>query len=297
MERIDVKTGFLCNNNCLFCVQAHKKKFGNKTFDQLAGYLEASFPVHNQVVFTGGEPTIRQDIVELVRKAKQLGYSTIQIQSNGRMFAYKDFCRKIIKAGATEFALAIHGHIPELHDYLTGSAGSFKETLGGIKNLVALGQLVMTNTVVTKPNYRHLPDIARLLLDSGIRKMQFAFVHILGNAYVNRESIVPRKSLVEPFVKKAIEIGANRGADVTTEAIPYCFMRGCERFIVEKRIPHTKVFDLDYVIEDFTHVRQTEGKLKNVGCRPCRFFKKCEGPWREYPDLFGWEEFKAVSLR
>lgn len=294
MERIDLKTGFLCNNNCRFCVQAHKKQFGNKTTEELKEHLRASVSKFKEVVLTGGESTVRADILELVRFARKIGYTAIQLQTNGRMFAYKDFCKKMADAGANEFAIAIHGNTPQLHDYLTGAPGSFKQTLQGIKNLVSMDQLVLTNTVITKPNYPYLPDVARLLIDARVRRIQFAFVHIMGNAARNSLSVVPRKSLVEPFVKKAIDVGRLANARMTTEAIPYCFMDGYEESVTEKNIPKTKVFDLDYVIEDFTAVRRDEGKTKRKECRSCYFDKVCEGPWKEYPELYGWEEFHPV---
>jgi len=292
MERIDLKTGFICNNNCRFCVQAHKKRFGNKTTQELKKYLKDSAKMYHCVVFTGGEATIREDIFELVSFAKKLGYTLIQIQTNGRRFAYKEFCIKIIEAGANEFAVAIHGHKPELHDYLTASEGSFEQTLQGIKNLIALRQKVLTNTVITKSNFRHLPEISRLLVRIGVPCVQFAFVHILGNAFQYRHSIVPRKSLIAPYVKKAIDIGSSAGAKMTTEAIPFCFMSGYERYIAETDIPRTKVFDLDYTIEDFTVVRQNEAKVKGPLCATCEHNKICEGPWKEYTEIFGWQEFQ-----
>ncbi len=292
MERIDLKTGFICNNNCRFCVQAHKKEFGNKSTHELKKYLKNSAKMCHCVVFTGGEATIREDIFELVAFAKKLGYTLIQIQTNGRRFAYKEFCLKMIEAGANEFAIAIHGHNPELHDYLTATKGSFEETLQGIRNLISLHQKVLTNTVITKSNFRHLPEVSRLLVQAGVPNIQFAFVHVLGNASKYRLSIVPRKSLVAPYVKRAIDIGSSAGAKMTTEAIPFCFMPGYERYIAETHIPRTKVFDLDYTIEDFTLVRQNEAKVKGQICTACKHRKICEGPWKEYAEMFGWHEFQ-----
>ena len=47
----------------------------------------------NGVVFTGGEPTIHDSIIESLKTAKKLNFETIQVQTNGRMFAYPDFCK------------------------------------------------------------------------------------------------------------------------------------------------------------------------------------------------------------
>jgi MoaA/NifB/PqqE/SkfB family radical SAM enzyme len=278
-------------------VQGHKKKFGNKEKKELLGSIKDSAKKYKGIVFTGGEPTIRKDILDLVAFAKRSGYKNIQIQTNGRMFAYMDFCKKIVNAGATEFSPALHGHTAELHDYLTGCNGAFIQTVAGIKNLKKLDQLVLTNTVIVKSNYRHLPEIAKLLVWLGADQMQFAFVHALGSAKDNFDRIVPRKSLVAPYVQKALDVAGKAGKMVMVEAMPYCLMRGYENYLAELKMPETKVYDLDMVIKDFAKVRRDEGKLKRAECKKCAYFSVCEGPWREYPEAFGWNEFVPVKKK
>lgn len=294
-KRVDIKVGFLCNNNCRFCVQAHKRHFGNKTTAQIKRDLDESRKRCNSVVFTGGEPTVRKDIFKLVSYARDLGYKTIQIQTNGRMLAYNDFCRKIIHAGATEFSPALHGHIPELHDFLTRGKGSFLQAVQGIKNLKELRQNVITNTVVTKPNYRCLPDIARLLVKLEVSQFQLAFVHPVGNAYDNYDSIVPVMSLAAPYIRKGLQTGIDAGIKVMAEAMPYCMMQGYENCISEKYIPHTEVREMNCLIPDHKKIRVGEGKIKFPQCKECLYGKICEGPWKEYPEKKGCEEFKAVK--
>jgi len=297
MQRIDLKTGFGCNNNCLFCAQGHKKKFGDKTTAALKGYLsQAAQEGYKAVVFTGGEPTIRPDILELVAFAKALGFTSIQMQSNGRRFADLDFCKAMIAAGANEFSPALHGANARIHDFLTRSPGAFAQTTRGIRNLKKLGQTVFTNTVITKTNYCSLPQLAKLLVRLKVDQFQLAFVHAVGSAADHFEEVVPRKLLVVPYVKQALTIGLNAGFRVMTEAIPYCLMAGYEAYVAEAHIPDTKVFDLDFVVENFTETRRLYGKLKDQRCRRCRYDSQCEGPWKEYPEHFGWTEFQPVMV-
>jgi len=246
------------------------------------------------VVFTGGEPTIREDIIDLIRYAKSLEFEIIQIQSNGRMFCYEKFCDAIIIAGANEFSPAIHGHTARLHDCLTTSEGSFEQSIAGIKNLKKRRQRVITNTVITKSNYRHLPQIAQILVYLEVDQYQFAFVHALGTAEENFESTVPRMSMIMPYVKKGLDVGIAAGKKVMTEAVPYCFMQGYEEYVAERIIPDTKIYDHNRITDNFTEVRRKEGKLKGPECRQCKHFQYCEGPWREYPEKFGWGEFNPV---
>lgn len=291
-ERVDIKTGWLCNNMCRFCVQGNKRElFGNHSTEEVRKLLREARKDSDSIVFTGGEVTIRKDLLELVSYAKSLGYRIIQIQTNGRMLAYRKACEDLIAAGANEFSPALHGHIESLHDYLTNSPGSFRQTVRAIKNLKELGQVVITNTVITRSNFRHLPEIANVLIGLGVDQYQFAFVHPLGRAAENFASVVPRMSLIEPYVKQGLMLGIQSGRRVMTEAIPYCFMEGFEYYVAERIIPRTKIFEGHVTIDDYTEHRLTEGKAKGPRCRECAFNRVCEGPWREYVEHFGWEEF------
>ncbi|MCD6226337.1 MAG: radical SAM protein [Candidatus Aenigmarchaeota archaeon] len=295
-KRLDLKVGFSCNNFCRHCVQAHKRDWGDKSTERIKRELkEGREDGVSDLVLTGGEPTIRKDIIDLVKYAKELGYETIQIQSNGRMFSYKPFCEKLIKAGVNEFGPALNGHIPELHDFLSSSSGAFKQTVQGIKNLKELNQRVITNTVVTKPNYRYLPEIATLFVKLGVDQFQFAFVHAGGNAWKNFEMIVPRVSLAAPYIHKGLQIGIDAGIKVMAEAMPYCVMKGYERYVSELYIPETEVMDAKDKIKSFTISRQKEGKTKFPQCKKCKYELICEGPWREYPQKMGAKEFQPVE--
>jgi len=293
MDRVDIKIGFSCNNSCKFCVQGKKReKLPAKTIDKIKQELASGRKGAKDVVFTGGEPTLRNaELIEMVRYAKKLGYDKIQIQTNGRLFAYKGFCEEIISAGANEFCPSIHGPDHKIHDFLTSSKGSFEQTCQGIVNLKCLRQHVLTNTVITTCNYKLLPLIASFLVNLNVDQFQFAFPHILGSAADNKLWLIPRKSQIVSHLKKALDIGIKAKKNVMTEAIPYCFMLGYEQYIAERVIPDTKVFDANFTIEDYTFYRRNIGKIKGPVCKGCRYYSVCEGPWREYPVLFGWDEF------
>ncbi|MBR9692059.1 radical SAM protein, partial [Candidatus Woesearchaeota archaeon] len=270
-KRVDIKTGFICNNNCLFCVQAHKKHLGNRTTEQIKKDLEESRKRCNGLVFTGGEFTLRKDIIKLIEYAKHLGYTLIQLQTNARMLSYMDFCKKVIKAGANEFSPAIHGHTAELHDSLTQTKGSFNQTIKAIQNLKQLNQKIITNTVVVKQNYKFLPEIAKLLVSLKVDQFQFAFVHPIGNAEKNYNQVVPEISKAAPYIKKGLQIGIDAGIKVMAEAMPYCLMQGYEDYISEKYIPETEIMDADSFVEDYKEIRIKQGKSKFHQCNECKY--------------------------
>ncbi|MBW2260952.1 MAG: radical SAM protein [Deltaproteobacteria bacterium] len=293
--RIDIKIGFACNNLCRFCVQGDKRhRVKTPSTRKVREELEKGRDRADGVVFTGGEPTLRRDLAELVSFARDAGYETIQIQSNGRTFASRRYCAEIIEAGATEFSPALHGHVPELHDYLTRAPGSFAQTTKGIRNLKSLGQYVLTNSVVVRANSRNLPQLARLLVSLGVDQFQLAFVHPVGTAGENLTQIVPRMEIMAPYMMRGLDVGLKAECTVSTEAVPYCILPGYESCVVESRIPDTKVVDGGVTVEDYRAYRVTEGKLKGPDCPDCTHFELCEGPWREYPEKYGFDEFRPV---
>jgi MoaA/NifB/PqqE/SkfB family radical SAM enzyme len=123
-RRADLKTGTTCNSNCVFCVIGDQLFTGDRTTEACIAELRESRKTCVDVVFTGAEVSIRPDFFKLLRAAKTLGYERIQVQTNGRIFVYRDFCERAIAAGMNELAPALHGHIAKLHDGLTRAPGS-----------------------------------------------------------------------------------------------------------------------------------------------------------------------------
>ncbi|MBI4803189.1 MAG: radical SAM protein [Elusimicrobia bacterium] len=298
-KRIDIKISFRCNNLCRFCAQGHKRDlYPDRTPKNVVSELKKAYSGGIRgVVFTGGEPSLHPAILDFIRAAKKAGFKSIQLQTNGRTLAYPDFCGKLLKAGATEIGPSLHGAAAATHDALTGSAGSFTQTVAGIANAVKTGLAVITNTVITSANYTELPALAALLIKLGVSQYQFAFIHIVGTAAENSARLVPRKTAVMPYVKKGLDLGVKNGVPCYTEAIPFCLMKGYEACVAERIIPAGPVVDADRFIKDYGIYRRTEGKTRGPRCPRCKYFEVCEGPWREYPRLYGWKEFVPVSRK
>jgi MoaA/NifB/PqqE/SkfB family radical SAM enzyme len=295
-KRLDLKLGFSCNNNCLSCPQAHNRALGDNTLENIKKSLDLGISQGaDEVVLTGGEPTIRSDILEIVRYARSVGYDDIQLQTNGRMLYYMPFAKKLVAAGITEFSPALHGHTAGIHDYITSFKGAFDQVVQGIKNLKSLGQYVITNSVITKINYKHLKDLGQLLIDLDVDQFQLAFIHPVGNAWKNSGFLVPRKSDVKCNVHETIDLAVKNRKSIMVEAYPFCFMGGYERYCSELYMPPSDMIDSKIVVKNFDEMRKTSGKVKFRKCKRCRFERVCEGPWKEYVEIYGSSEFVPVN--
>lgn len=297
MNRIDLKVWFDCNNHCLFCVQWDKRyKFKPRSKKEIFDKLDKSVASWTYwVVFTWWEPTVHEDLLECVKYAKSIWFKSIQIQTNWRKFSDLDFCKKLLEYWVNEFWPSIHWAKSETHDLLVQSNWARKEVVTWLINLNRLRQKILTNTVITKQNYKELPALVSLLAKFWVHQFQLAFVHILWSADKNKLDIVPKKTDIIPYVHKALDIWKQNKMIWMTEAIPFCFMIWYEWAIAEYNfMPETKVHDAEFTIESYKEYRLKEWKYKWESCKKCKYFSICEWPWKEYLQIYWFDEFKPI---
>lgn len=298
IPRADVKVGFACNNRCVFCAQGEKRsRCGAISLEELVRRLadvRGDRRAPRGLVLTGGEPMLHKNILGLVRAAKALGFDPIQLQTNGRLLSYDRAIEAVVAAGVNEISPSLHGSTAAIHDALTRAPGSFEQSRDGIANAVSTGLPVVTNSVVVRDNVADLPALVALLAELGVRNAQLAFVHPVGTALTMMNEVVPRLPEVSRAVAEARAIADAHGMTLATEAVPLCFLRGMEHLAVEARIPDTTVVELDGEVAAYSEWRTAEGKLHGPPCEGCAARGRCEGPWREYPEAFGWDEFQPL---
>jgi MoaA/NifB/PqqE/SkfB family radical SAM enzyme len=217
--------------------------------------------------------------------------------TNGRMFAYPEYARRMVELGVNKFMVSLHAHNDELYTKLTNSPGGFKQVMQGIKNLQELGQDICASFVVNKHNYMILPDYARFLADNNITELlQLTYVMPAGgDTELNRKNI-PRFTDAVPYMKQVIDNMQDIGIkDIIVMDVPICFMQGYERYINEFSIPDMEVHapNPEHSSDDYNRRRRTH-KMKPKPCGSCKHDAICEGIWPEYYDLYGGDELIPV---
>lgn len=295
-KRADVKVWFACNNHCTFCVQWDKRyKFKPRSIQKIEKILENEYESWaKSVVFTWWEPTIHPDLVKAVSYAREIWYIQIQIQSNWVTFSNIDYVKKLINAWVTEFSPSIHGFKKQTHDEQVKTPWAWEKVIKWLINLKKLNQMIVINSVITKQNYKEIPELAALLIKIWVTQFQFAFVHILWSANKNKEEVVAKKTDIIPYVYKALDLAKQNNIPAFTEAIPYCLMQGYEWAIAENIMPETSVVDAEVRTESYADYRWNEWKVKRKECSKCIKNEVCEWPWKEYPDMYWWDEFKPI---
>lgn len=183
----EIAVTYRCNLSCDFCYVGDRE-YGELNTNGLKRillkiYQEANVP---SVSFTGGEPLLRKDLGELVSYASQIGLWTNLI-TNGTLLD-RENVRALKEAGLSSAQVSIEGPNPEVHDRITGLAGSFKATIRGIGLLRDAGIPVHTNTTISRNNIGWLRDIIGLAKGLGLSRLSMNLLIPCGAAQ-NRKDI------------------------------------------------------------------------------------------------------------
>jgi radical SAM protein with 4Fe4S-binding SPASM domain len=150
--RMDLALTFRCQNDCVHCYAGGPHETPELNTTQWKQVIDRLSDIGVFIVtFTGGEPTLREDLAELLLYAQNKGMVTGLI-SNGRKLKDKAYVDALEKAGLDFVQITLESHKPLIHDKMTGTKGSWKETLAGIRNAVQSQIYVSTNTTLSKQN-------------------------------------------------------------------------------------------------------------------------------------------------
>lgn len=119
------------------------------------------------VCFTGGEPTLRDDLVALVRYAEGLGMVS-GLRSDGRRLGGSACLESLLMAGLDHLQITLTSHRPELHDRLIGRAGSWAETIAGLKNALAGDIYTVVHVIITPETAAGAAETVEYLASLGV---------------------------------------------------------------------------------------------------------------------------------
>lgn len=315
-----VKIGNICNNKCLGCVISAGDTNLTLPTEKIKGELlkikKAGF---DSVELIGGEITIQKNFWELFKFASSM-FPEITLTTNGRMFAYEEFVKKIISYPAYKLNLevAIQGHNALIHDSFTKTPDSFKEMMSGMKNIIKYRKYFNNlgiNTLILKSNYKYLNKILSLILDFKSINTWYllSFVPLEGRALDNTRILMPRyKDLL--ILNDVVSRAYNNFDSIYLKEFPYCvfgvdlfnnkrdkvFIINGDHIEVEenKKIinfnPTFSFNKVDYMSNISAYPKLKELKSLHVSlrtklsvCKKCIYSPKCSGIWKEYLNLFG----------
>jgi radical SAM protein with 4Fe4S-binding SPASM domain len=163
--RMDLAITYRCNLGCKKCYVGDRvvgQELGTADWIKIYEKLwTAGIP---QVVFTGGEPTLRDDLVELVSQGDEFVTGLV---TNGTKLV--ELAQGLRDASLDYAQVTIESHNPQIHDRITCMEGSHAQTVAGMKKALSVGLQIVTNTTLTKTNASSFNETIKWLHDLGIK--------------------------------------------------------------------------------------------------------------------------------
>lgn len=157
-----------CNLKCVHCrASAERGPYGGElSTEEAFAVLEdlATFakPV---VILTGGEPLLREDVIEIARRGNELGFRMVMAPNGTLLTASR--AMELKEAGIQRVSISLDGATEASHDAFRQVDGAFRGALDGIQAAREAGLAFQINTTVTARNLVELPAIMDLAVSLG----------------------------------------------------------------------------------------------------------------------------------
>ena len=168
-----------CNQKCLHCYaagqeQAEVKELSTSEWKRVIDQCrKIGIP---QLTFTGGEPTMREDLPEIIDYAK---WFVTRLNTNGVKLT-KELCQKLYDASLDSVQITLYSADEKEHNTLVG-ANNFQSTVEGIKNAIEAGLNISINTPLCKVNANYLETL-KFLNGLGVKYVSCSGLIVTGNA-------------------------------------------------------------------------------------------------------------------
>jgi len=198
-----------CNLKCVHCYaravdRTHERELnheqGRSLIDDMAAF---GAPV---VLFSGGEPLMRPDLVELASYAVSKGMRAV-ISTNGTLIS-KDMAKELKEVGLSYVGVSLDG-MEEVNDRFRGRKGAFKDAMAGIINCQEVGLKVGLRFTINRMNTAEIPRIFDLLEEYRIPRV--CFYHLV---YAGRGSDLVDDDLDHGETRKVVDLIIDRTKDL-----------------------------------------------------------------------------------
>jgi len=197
-----------CNLRCMHCYAGSDEQLAPdqltnaeaiKFIDQLAGF---KVPV---ILFSGGEPLLREDFFNLAEYAGSKGIRTT-LSTNGTLIT-PDIAKDIKRLGISYVGISLDG-IGSDNDRFRGRKGAFDAALEGIRACRAIEQRVGLRFTINRHNYHQMPDIFKLIQEEDIPRV--CFYHLV---YSGRGSEMRDEDISHAETRAALDLIIDKTKD------------------------------------------------------------------------------------
>jgi 12,18-didecarboxysiroheme deacetylase len=206
--------GRRCNLRCVHCYSHSRDENyeGELTTKQAESFIDSLGEFKAPVLlFSGGEPLMRPDLYQLVRRAKSVGMRAV-ISTNGTLITEK-VAEELKDIGLSYVGVSIDG-LKDVNDKFRGVKGAFTDAITGIRNCLKAGVKVGLRFTINKMNVGEIPGIFNLLEEENIPRV--CFYHLV---YAGRGSKIRDEDLDAVTCRKTVDQIIDLTADLHKRGI------------------------------------------------------------------------------
>lgn len=204
-----------CNLRCVHCYSHSEDKSyqGELSFDEGKALIEDLSEFGSPVIlFSGGEPLIRPDILELIQYAVKLGRRAV-VSTNGTLITER-VAAKLQEIGLSYVGISLDG-LEQVHDSFRGIAGTFGRVMAAIKNCQDVGLKVGLRFTINKRNYQDIPGIFDLVEERNIPRI--CFYHLV---YAGRGTELVNEDLDHAGSRNVVDLIMDRTKMLHDKGLP-----------------------------------------------------------------------------
>lgn len=207
-----------CQNACSWCYAADMPDIPELDTDSWKKVLDMLWEIGiPHIDFTGGEPTTRSDLIELIEYAERFVTGLI---TNGR--AIPHLAKDLKRVSLDYIQISIESADPKIHDKIVNSPGAWKETVSGIRAALDEGLYTSTNTTLTRENADGFPELIRFLADLGVRYIGCNSLIKTGGGRNHKDAM--DEAELEAILKKAVDVADELKLELSWFT-PTCYLK------------------------------------------------------------------------
>lgn len=236
-RRFVLQVGFSCNARCIFCYyhEALKKgKVRNYTTKEIKTKLRKSIKLgKNMVDISGGEPTIRKDIFDIISYAKKIGYKKVCIITNGILLSNKKLCYMLIDAGIDEILFSLHSPHEKEHDWLTQVPGSYRKLISSLRNMYEINpDIIRINSTISGSNYNSLNDFFKLIRLYNPKEVNLLLLNPSNDTLKSQKNVyINDYNAISGRILESIDRFSKSFRKINIRWLPFCLLKGHEEKI------------------------------------------------------------------
>jgi hypothetical protein len=237
----EVFVGFRCNLQCRECA-ARESGVAGRSKSEIVTAMTACAEPREGIAFSGGEPLLRSDLLELTQAARELGFPRIRLRTNGTPLADSRLLHHLLNSGCHHFEIKLFAAEPRFHDRITGVSGSLEQTWSGL-------ELLRRAMIPGRPDRQPFVGLLIPLRGDNVPNLPETILALVGlrpdRIVLSWEITTEPISRALPAVRNAVNLALLNRTWILTENLPLCLMKDLEVHVAElylpPRIPYEQV--------------------------------------------------------